>query len=63
MPHYHPAIIEQKWQNYWQTNQTFRCPDPGEAEFTVTGKLYVLDMFPYPSGAGLYVGSIANKQF
>ncbi len=51
MPRYNPAQIEPKWQKYWDENQTFRTPEmPGEE------KLYVLDMFPYPSGAGLHVG-------
>ncbi|MEX2316850.1 MAG: leucine--tRNA ligase [Pirellulales bacterium] len=53
MPRYNPATIEPKWQAYWEQNQTFaarRLPKPG------TQKLYVLDMFPYPSGDGLHVG-------
>ncbi len=53
MPRYIPATIEPKWQAYWETHQTFHTPDlpPAGAE-----KLYVLDMFPYPSGSGLHVG-------
>ena len=53
MPKYNPAMIEPKWQAYWEEHQTFaapRMPKPGGA------KLYVLDMFPYPSGDGLHVG-------
>ena len=43
--------IEKKWQDYWAKNKTFKTPDVSEKQ-----KLYVLDMFPYPSGAGLHVG-------
>ena len=45
------SAIEKKWQNYWLSNKTFKTPD-----FSEKKKLYVLDMFPYPSGAGLHVG-------
>ncbi|MCO5597640.1 hypothetical protein L7F22_051721 [Adiantum nelumboides] len=45
--------IESKWQHFWEANQTFRTPD---AIDTSKPKFYVLDMFPYPSGAGLHVG-------
>ena len=51
MPRYDPKRIEPKWQAYWEENATFRTPDLPEGE-----KLYVLDMFPYPSGQGLHVG-------
>ena len=51
MPRYNPAEIEPKWQKYWDEHHTFRAPDMPKAE-----KLYVLDMFPYPSGDGLHVG-------
>ena len=43
--------IEKKWQQYWLENKTFKAEDVSDKE-----KLYVLDMFPYPSGAGLHVG-------
>src|SRR5206468_2147076 len=47
--------IEKKWQQYWLSNKTFRALDPDEAGDAMP-KAYVLDMFPYPSGAGLHVG-------
>ncbi|WP_430906121.1 leucine--tRNA ligase [Maribacter sp. 2-571] len=43
--------IEAKWQRYWAENETFKASESKEKE-----KFYVLDMFPYPSGAGLHVG-------
>jgi leucyl-tRNA synthetase len=67
-------LIEPKWQQYWDEQQTFRAWNPGEkipethpfarrhgADSMVAGrkappKFYILDMFPYPSGAGLHVG-------
>ena len=48
------AAIEGKWQRYWDEHRTFRALDPAEAG-DMPGR-YVLDMFPYPSGAGLHVG-------
>ena len=51
MPRYNPAVIEPKWQSYWDERQTFVSPRLPTGE-----KLYVLDMFPYPSGDGLHVG-------
>src|SRR3954471_15085175 len=67
-------LIEPKWQQHWDEQQTFRAFNPGEAvpenhpfakrhgadSMTAAGKApakyYILDMFPYPSGAGLHVG-------
>ncbi|MDX9727076.1 MAG: leucine--tRNA ligase [Bacteroidales bacterium] len=49
---YNFSSIEKKWQNYWERNQTFKTPE----DLTNPLKCYVLDMFPYPSGAGLHVG-------
>ncbi len=55
------AGIEQRWQNYWLDNHTFDAPNPAgpladPAGVANRAKLFVLDMFPYPSGAGLHVG-------
>ena len=48
---YNFASIEKKWQTYWAEHHTFRAQlDPSRPKY------YVLDMFPYPSGAGLHVG-------
>jgi leucyl-tRNA synthetase len=52
MPAYHPQRIEPKWQAEWERNKTFRAIDLDSSR----PKLYILDMFPYPSGAGLHVG-------
>ena len=49
--------IETKWQAYWAEHETFRQPGPGDAGFDASKPgFYALDMFPYPSGAGLHVG-------
>ncbi len=49
---YNFAEIEKKWQAYWEKNKTFKTPDFAAGK----KKCYILDMFPYPSGAGLHVG-------
>ncbi|MCR8631474.1 leucine--tRNA ligase [Paenibacillus radicis (ex Xue et al. 2023)] len=48
---YSPLVIEPKWQAYWENNKSFKVLDDDSKK-----KFYALDMFPYPSGAGLHVG-------
>ncbi len=47
--------IERRWQTYWDRNETFHAANPGQPAADKP-KFYVLDFFPYPSGAGLHVG-------
>ena len=51
MSDYNFSQIEKKWQRYWLENKTFKTDNDAKGE-----KFYCLDMFPYPSGAGLHVG-------
>src|SRR5437870_5772485 len=62
---YHAVLaneLEAKWQHRWETERTFWAPNPtgpladGFPDVAGKRKLYVLDMFPYPSGTGLHVG-------
>ena len=49
--------FEPRWQQRWDAEKTFRSPGPGDPDFDGSKpKCFVLDMFPYPSGAGLHVG-------
>ncbi|CAM4311933.1 leucine--tRNA ligase [Paenibacillus alkaliterrae] len=48
---YNPLVVEPKWQQYWDKNKTFQTTEDADKP-----KFYALDMFPYPSGAGLHVG-------
>jgi leucyl-tRNA synthetase len=52
---YDPKSIEPKWQGRWESERAFKTPSTPQ-ELAAKPKFYVLDMFPYPSGAGLHVG-------
>ena len=52
---YEHQKIEKKWQKYWEENKTFEVKKDSDKS-----KFYVLDMFPYPSGAGLHVGHVTG---
>ena len=54
MAKYPFETIEPKWQKYWEENKTFKATE--DPSFPKEKRRYVLDMFPYPSGAGLHVG-------
>ncbi len=51
---YNFTAIEKKWQKYWEENKTFAVTE--DTSFPKEKRIYILDMFPYPSGSGLHVG-------
>ena len=62
MDRYNPQEIEKKWQKIWEKDQTFRAAEDGKdlPEDQKTPKMFLAEMFPYPSGAGLHVGHVRN---
>ncbi|MBQ3409967.1 leucine--tRNA ligase [Candidatus Saccharibacteria bacterium] len=62
MERYDPLKIEQKWQKIWEKEETFRAAPSGKnlPKDLSTPKMFLAEMFPYPSGAGLHVGHVRN---
>lgn len=56
MEHYDPTKIEAKWQEIWQKTAAFQAKDGDDSR----PKMFLAEMFPYPSGAGLHVGHVRN---
>ncbi len=62
MDRYNPQKIEKKWQDKWEKEETFRAVSEGNVlpENPDAPKMFLAEMFPYPSGAGLHVGHVRN---
>ena len=70
MDRYNPLVIERKWQKIWDETEAFKAPEippqtdgavkNTETEAQAPQKMYLAEMFPYPSGAGLHVGHVRN---
>lgn len=60
MERYEPLKIEEKWQKKWAEEETFKAPDLPTARRNGKAKMFLAEMFPYPSGAGLHVGHVRN---
>ncbi len=58
MQSYDHKRIEKKWQKVWQDTHVYRTHEPHSGAEGKDSKCFVLDMFPYPSGAGLHVGHV-----
>ena len=59
MQKYDPIKIEEKWQKIWEENQEFKAKKSEKSDKPVQ-KMFLAEMFPYPSGAGLHVGHVRN---
>ena len=59
MDRYNPAEIEKKWQKIWDETEAFKAPALNKIDKN-QAKMYLAEMFPYPSGAGLHVGHVRN---
>ena len=60
MERYEPLKIEEKWQKKWAEEETFKALDLPTAKSNGKAKMFLAEMFPYPSGAGLHVGHVRN---
>ena len=62
MDKYYPIKIEEKWQKRWEEEQAFKASEDNlkTEDGRPRAKMYLAEMFPYPSGAGLHVGHVRN---